>query len=238
LVNRQYALLSTTVLATSALLMLPTASAAGSTVLDLELNQRAGATIAVDASGRGHNGTIGSHITMNGSFADWDRHPPGEGTFYGAKHLIVIPDAADGSLDPGAGNFSVTIRFRTKDKFGNVIQKGQSATVGGQVKFQIPKGKLTCMFKTPSGTATAGSGSKLLNDNIWHTVRCDRTSSSVTMYVDGKRVGRSNHATGTLNNTKPWTIGGKLNCNTAGGSAADSCDYFAGEIDFVRITKG
>jgi hypothetical protein len=215
-----------------------TADAATTTVLQLELNDRAGATVARDSSAGGHDGAIGSHVVMNGSFADWDRHSPAEGVYYGARHLVTIPDAADGSLDPGSGKFSVEIRFRTSDNFGNIIQKGQATTVGGQVKFQIPRGKLTCMFKTPTGTATAGSGTLLLNDNRWHTVLCKRTPTAVTMFVDGERVRRVNHATGTLDNKKPWTIGGKLNCDASAGSGADSCDYFAGDIDYVRMTKG
>jgi Ca2+-binding RTX toxin-like protein len=209
------------------------ALAAGSTVLNLQLNEKAGAKVARDSSGLKHNGTIGSHVTMNGAYADWDRHSPAEGIDYGLKHLIIIPDAANGSLDPGSGNFSITLRFRTKDSFGNVLQKGQATTAGGQVKFQIPGGKLSCMFKTPTGTATATSGTHLLNDNQWHVVRCDRTPTSVTMYVDGVRTGRSNHNTGTLNNTKPWSIGGKAQCD----AVKVSCDYFAGEIDYVTMNK-
>ena len=74
----------------------------------------------------------------------------------------------------------------------------------------------------------------MLNDNVWHVVRCDRAPTSVTMYVDGVRTGRSNSTTGTLNNGKPWTIGGKSECDTVN----VSCDYFAGEIDYVKMTKG
>ena len=213
-----------------------TADGAASKVLDLELNEAHGATVAHDTSGLHHNGDIGSHLVMNGQYGHWDRHSPAEHVYYGARHLIVVPDAADHSLDPGSGNFSVEIRFRTDDSFGNVIQKGQAASSGGQVKFQIPGGRLTCMFKTPSGTATAGTRQLRLNDNQWHVVRCDRTPTSVTMYVDGDRISRTNHATGTLDNAKPWTIGGKLNCGP--GAGADSCDYFPGDIDYVRITKG
>jgi hypothetical protein len=210
------------------------AAAAPAYVLDLQFNEPTGATTAADTSGRGHHGTIGSHVVMNGEYADWDRHSPSEGIPYGYDHLVTVPDAADASLDPGTGNFSVEIRYRTKENFGNVIQKGQSRTVGGQVKFQQPRGKLSCMFKTPYGTATAGSGAVPLNDNLWHTVRCDRTPVSVTMYVDGVRTGRSNNTTGRLDNTKPWTIGGKSECD----AVTVTCDYFAGEIDYVRMTKG
>jgi hypothetical protein len=202
--------------------------------LYLRLNERAGATTARDSSGHGHAGRIGSHVKMNGRFADWDRHPPSEQRAYGLKHLITVADAPNGSLDPGAGNFSVTMRFRTSASFGNVLQKGQATTPGGQVKFQIPKGRLSCMFKTATGRATANSGTKRLDDNAWHVVRCDRTPSSVTMFVDGVRTGRTNHATGNLNNAKPWSIGGKSECN----GSRISCDYFPGDIDYVVLTKG
>jgi hypothetical protein len=214
----------------------PAADGAASKVLDLELNEAHGATVAHDASGLDHDGHIGSHLVMNGSYGHWDRHSPAEHIYYGDRHLIVVPDARDHSLDPGTSRFTVEIRFRTHESFGNMIQKGQASSKGGQVKFQIPGGRLTCMFKTSSGTATAGSRQLLLNDGKWHDVRCVRTTSAVTMFVDGDRVSRTNHSTGALDNTKPWTIGGKLNCGPESG--ADSCDYFAGDIDFVRITKG
>jgi hypothetical protein len=203
-------------------------------VLDLQFNEARGASTALDASGMNHHGAIGSHVVMNGSYADWDRHPPDAGVPYGFDHLITVPDAADGSLDPGTGDFTVEFRFKTKEKFGNILQKGQSRTVGGQVKFQIPKGKLSCMFRTPQGMATATSGATLLNDDQWHDVRCVRTSTSVTLYVDGVRVGRKNGFTGNLDNKKPWTIGGKHECD----AVEVTCDYFAGEIDSVRMTKG
>jgi hypothetical protein len=211
-------------------------------VLDLELNDPVGSTAAVDSSGRGHDGQVGNHVKFltdaAGSFARWDRHAPGAGIFYGYDHLISVPDASDGSLDPGTGDFSVEIRYRTKENFGNVLQKGQTRTVGGQVKIQQPGGKITCMFRTPTGTATAGSGTTLLNDNTFHTVRCDRTPTQVTMYIDGVKKSTSNHATGNLDNAKPWTLGGKLECDQEAGSGADSCDYYAGDIDYVRISKG
>jgi hypothetical protein len=210
------------------------AAAAPTNVLTLNLNDSRSSSVAVDSSGRANHGRIGSHVVMSGAFADWDRHSPGEGVDHGSEHLITIPDAADGSLDPGSGRFSVEFRFRTKENFGNVLQKGQSSTPGGQVKFQIPRGKLSCMFKTPQGTATAGSGAKLLNDNVWHIVRCVRTPTSVTMFVDGVRTARRNHTTRTLNNSKPWTIGGKSECD----ALKVTCDYFAGEIDYVRMTTG
>jgi hypothetical protein len=222
--------------ATAALMPVATSNASvnARSVLNLQLNERAGATVAADTSGERHNGAIGSHVVMTGSYADWDRHAPNEGSAYGNAHLITVADDSDGSLDPEGSDFTIEFRFRTRDSFGNIMQKGQATTAGGQVKVQIPKGKVSCMFKTPAGTSTATSGTTPLNDNAWHVIRCERTKTSVTMYVDGVRKGRNTNATGVLNNNKPWTFGGKSECN----ATTVSCDYFAGEIDYVRMTKG
>jgi hypothetical protein len=208
------------------------------TVLDLELNEAPGATVAVDTSGLAHNGAIGSHLVMHNGYITWDRHDPASTIYYGAAHLIMVNDAADGSLDPGAGNFSVEIRYRTTLKFGNIIQKGQNKDAGGQVKFQQPKGVVGCMFKSPTGQAATNSITPL-NDGQWHVVKCTRTPTEVDMYVDGVFRSRIRHTTGTIDNKKPWVIGGKFECNTADpNTGADSCDYWGGDMDYVHITKG
>lgn len=208
------------------------------TTLDLELNEPAGSTVAQDSSGMDHDGAIGSHIKMNGQWGTWDRHDPGAGIYYGAAHLLMIPDAPDGSLDPGTSNFTIEIRYRSTAKFGNMIQKGQSGTVGGQVKFQQPKGVMGCMFKSPTGRATTTSKTPL-NDGQWHVIRCTRTPTMVEMYVDGVFRSRTRNSTGNINNNIAWTIGGKFNCDTSNpDTGADSCDYFPGDIDYVKFTKG
>jgi Concanavalin A-like lectin/glucanases superfamily len=208
------------------------------TVLLLEFNEPAGSTVAADSSGMGHNGAIGSHIKMNGSYADWDRHPPDAGIYYGAAHLVMVNDAADGSLDPGSSNFTVEFRMRSTDKFGNILQKGQARTAGGQVKFQQPVGFVSCMFKSPTAQRAVKS-SIATNDGQWHIIRCERTPSEIRLYIDGVLNKRLGGSTGNINNTKPWTIGGKFECNTSDPTqGADSCDYFPGDIDWIRITKG
>jgi hypothetical protein len=213
-------------------------AAAAAVTLDLQLNEPAGSTVARDSSGLGHDGRIGSHVRMNGAWADWDRHPPDARIWYGADHLIMVDDAADGSLDPGTANFSVEFRYRSTDKFGNILQKGQARAVGGQIKFQQPGGYVSCMYKSPTNQAAVKT-SIPLNDGQWHVIRCDRTATAVTLYVDGVFHKRIRKATGTINNTKPWTIGGKFECNPDDPTqGADSCDYFPGDIDYLTINKG
>jgi hypothetical protein len=209
------------------------------TVLDLELNEPAGSTVAMDSSGMGHDGAIGSHIIMNGSYADWDRHPPGAGIYYGAAHLLMVPDAADHSLDPQTSRYVVEFRMRTTDKFGNVLQKGQARSVGGQVKFQQPGGYVSCMFRTSSTQVASIKSSIATNDGQWHVIRCERTTSEVALYIDGVFNKRIRKTSGNIDNTKPWSIGGKFECDTSDpNTGADSCDYYPGDIDWIRITKG
>jgi hypothetical protein len=47
-------------------------------------------------------------------------------------------------------------------------------------------------------------------------------------------VGHKNGVSGNLNNSFPMTIGGKPKCD----QVKVTCDYFVGDVDYVRITKG
>jgi hypothetical protein len=217
----------------------PVAAAAGDVVtLDLQLNEPASSRVANDSSGMGHHGAIGGHVRMNGSWADWDRHSPADWVYYGGEHLIMVDDAPDGSLDPVSSFFSVEFRYRSTDKFGNILQKGQARAPGGQIKFQQPKGYVSCMYKSPTNQAAIKTNVPL-NDGQWHTIRCDRPATEVRLYVDGVFHKRIRKSTGTINNAKPWTIGGKFECDPDNPDhGADSCDYFPGDIDWLTLSKG
>jgi hypothetical protein len=53
----------------------------------------------------------------------------------------------------------------------------------------------------------------------------------VVMTVDGVVTGRNTNPTGSIANNKPLVIGGKLNCDQVN----ITCDYFAGDIDYVKL---
>ena len=147
------------------------------------------------------------------------------------ERIIQIPD--NPNLDPHGDTFTVELRYRTKEKFGNITQKGQAKTRGGQWKIQNPQGRPSCLF---NGSIRRGAtrSPDYLNDNRWHTVRCVKTPTAVEMWVDGVRVNRKNGAVGTIDNKFPMTIGGKIDCD----QIEVTCDYFSGEIDYVRILRG
>jgi len=214
----------------------PARAAIDQPVASWQMNEPAGATIMLDSSGNGMNGTIGAHVQVSTALS-------GGGTGYRFPYLRpntppadpahVVRVAHDSRLNPGSGNFAVEFRMRTTHSFGNIIQKGQAGAAGGYWKFQQPSGKVACLFRGSAGSSTASSGTVRVNDGAWHTVRCERTTSSVVMRVDGVVTGRNFNPTGTIANTKQLSIAGKLNCD----QISTTCDYFAGDIDYVKIQR-
>ncbi|MFZ0324408.1 MAG: LamG-like jellyroll fold domain-containing protein, partial [Actinomycetes bacterium] len=108
-----------------------------------------------------------------------------------------------------------------------------ATTVGGQWKIQNPQGRPSCLFKGSLGRS-ATQVTRPLNDNTWHTLTCVKTATSVTAYVDGVFNNRHQGPTGTIDNKLPMTVGGKLFCD----QITVTCDYFSGQIDYVKITRG
>jgi hypothetical protein len=201
-----------------------------------EMNEPPGATRMNDSSGHGLHGVIDQDGVDTGfryggaTGYHWTRRAPNKAPA-SPERVITVRDAPQ--LDPGTDVFTVAIRYRTRENFGNIIQKGQSRSNGGQWKFQNPQGRPSCLFKGSAGRATARSP-VALNDNRWHRLKCVRAPGSVTMYVDGARVSRKNAATGSIDNSVPLTVGGKRNCD----QITVTCDYFSGDIDYVRISRG
>jgi hypothetical protein len=218
----------------------PANAAANITVADWEMNEGSGATVMLDSSGNGLNGTIGSAVQTNFHFDGatgyhWvftsPTNPPPK-----PERLVVVGN--DNRLNPGTGDYAVTMRFRTTKTFGNIIQKGQAGAAGGYWKWEIPHGVLKCVFR---GVNSSGkfirkelNSPTALNNGQWHTVRCERTSTKVTMTIDGTTTITANGQSGSITNTVPLTIAGKSNCDQVN----TTCDYFTGDIDWVKIEHG
>jgi Laminin G domain len=213
-----------------------TAQAAATTPVAVwEMNEAPGARVMADSSGNGITGTIGTEVITGHTVDDatgyrFTRLTPNTPPAH-PEHIVTVPDNAN--LDPGTRDFAVTIRMRTTARFGNLIQKGQSGAKGGYFKFQNPNGIVQCLFRGSTGSIAVGSG-RTLNDGGWHTIRCERTATRVTMTVDGVVVARRNGTTGSISNTWPLSIGGKVNCD----QIEVTCDYFAGSIDRVQLDAG
>ena len=221
------------------LVALPAAPAAAATsvLANWQMNEGSNASQMTDSSGNGIHGDIGSAVVTGATYGGatayrWTNTQPNQPPAKPERLLQVDDDR----LNPGTGDYAIEMRFRTTRSFGNMIQKGQSNNPGGYFKWQIPNGRITCLFRgySPNGTRqqkAVSSGSTPLNDGDWHTVRCERTGNQLVMTVDGRVTGRGNGPTGSISNDVPMTIGGKLNCN----QQQITCDYFVGDIDYVII---
>ena len=210
----------------------PAEAASGRQVAFWRMNEPPGADRMIDSSGNRLTGRIGREVGTGLRLGpdygyrferlEPDTPPARPG------HLVVVPD--DSALDPGTREYAVTLRLRTTNKFGNIVQKGQAKAGGGNFKLQIPNGRVECMFRGSAG-AIEVIAPYSINDGRWHTVRCSRLHEGVTLEIDGRTVAGRDGWTGTIANGWPLTIGGKLDCD----QRVVGCDYYAGDLDFIAI---
>jgi PKD repeat protein len=213
----------------------PAQAIADRTVAFYSMDEQSGATLLQDSSGNGHHGAIGADVTpgvlYEGATAQrFATHLPTSGAHPG--HTDTVPAATD--LNPGSGDFSIEVRIRTTYSFGNIMQKGQGATTGGYWKLENPGGIPRCLFRGADGSSRTGYSKIDISDGQWHTIRCNRTSTYVEMWIDGVRQSRLTGPTGTISNNWDLSIGGKVDCD----GQTVTCDYFIGDIDYIRIEKG
>ncbi|HYX86613.1 MAG TPA: LamG-like jellyroll fold domain-containing protein [Gaiellales bacterium] len=213
------------------------APASAATIVDWEMNEGPGATVMVDSAGN-VNGSIGSAVQTGykvGSvvayhwvFASPTKPPP--------KPERLVQAKSD-SLNPGSGTYVVTFRYRTTKHFGNIVQKGQAGSSGGYWKIENPNGQINCVFRGKDSSGTfhrkAVESPDVLSDGSWHVVRCERTSTGLSLSIDGSVVATAKGSTATISNTRPLTIAGKLNCD----QVTVTCDYFTGDIDYIKISN-
>jgi len=210
-----------------------TADAASNHLIALwTMNESPGARTMIDSSGHGLRGAVGAEVDVGVQAAGatayrFSRLDPDTPPAH-PRHLVTVPDYA--ALDPGYRDYAVTVRLRTTNHFGNVVQKGQATAAGGNFKIQIPNGIAQCYFRGSAGSVLTSSP-RALNDGRWHTVRCGRTSDGVTLAVDGRTVARRFGSTGWIANSWPLSIGGKTSCD----QVYVGCDYYAGDLDYVAI---
>jgi hypothetical protein len=193
------------------------------------MNESGGARTMHDSSGNGLNGWIGSEVGTGGAAFRFARLEPDTPPTH-PNHLVEVPNS--GLLNPGNGDFAVTMRLRTIYEFGNIIQKGQATVAGGSWKLQIPNGHVQCWFRGSAGQVLV-TAQKKINDGRWHVIRCERTDDGVSLAIDGRTVAGKYGPTGRIANNWPLSIGGKTECD----QRSVGCDYFAGDLDYVAIER-
>lgn len=231
----------------------PTAEAAAPIPLAVaarwEMNESGGSTMR-DSGPYSLHGDVGSAVQMDTVVdgATGYRFPRVAAPIeepYEPERLATAPH--DAQLNPGTSDYAIEFRYRTDRSFGNVVQKGQSTDADGMWKFEQANGRMLCLFRwpdptNPSSTVQRGvraSADRATNDGRWHTIRCElRRDFGLILFIDGVEADRiawdSDQPLPRITNDKVVSIGGKSNCN----QRTVSCDYFDGDIDYVRIEKG
>jgi hypothetical protein len=209
-------------------------SAFGATIADWEMNEPPNATIMHDSSGSGLDGTIGSAVetgvVANG--ATVYRWP--SGNRWGSAHPERLIRVDSSRFNPGTADFVVVMRFNTSSTGDqNIIQKGQAKTTGGMWKIPLFGGRIGCGFKGVVHRSAVWSR-ETVADGQWHTVRCERRSTGVTITVDGGAPKTNRVWTGSISNSWALAIGGKPKCD---GGVTVGCDYFVGSIDWITVSR-
>jgi hypothetical protein len=228
--------LGTSLAAAVVLTLAVAAPASAATLADWEMNEGSGATTMIDSSGH-VNGTIGSAVQTGVSVmgATVYRWPFASPTAPPPKPERIV-QANSNSLNPGSGTYTVSLRYRTTQHFGNIVQKGQAGSPGGYFKVENPHGQINCVFRgVVSGKLVrkAVTSPAVLSNGAFHVATCTRTANALTLTIDGSVVDTAHGSTGNISNTRPVTIGGKLNCD----QIKTTCDYYTGDIDWVKLSN-
>jgi len=185
---------------------------------------------ALDSSGRGNDGTNFNIVADGQAY-----------TFNGTDSRVVVPDRA--SLDPGSTDFSfgLTLQMAQPPLVGesfDVLRKGLSGTKGGEYKLEIVQssGKALgrCEVKDGAKVTAAIRAGTSLADNRPHTVTCRKTSTGVSIIVDGVTRGtRTVAALGSVANASSLAMGAK-----AEGSAPTGFDWYLGKLHEAWVRTG
>jgi hypothetical protein len=84
-----------------------------------------------------------------------------------------------------------------------------------------------CLFKDAGGHVSTIRGTTSLADGKPHTITCAKTSTTISLTVDGRTQTKA-VSLGSISNTAPVTLGYKL-----GGG-----DWYRGDMDQVTIQAG
>ena len=210
--------------ALAALLAVPAAASAATTVSFWHMNETSGSTMVDSVSGL--NGTL-SHVTTNVPAV----FSPGY-SFNGSSSIVTVPSSSKHNV-PSSTTFTVSVYVRfpaiPSSSVGDfdLIRKGLSSTSGGHWKMEIfGNGKGYCQFRGSSATATINDG-PVLADNKWHHIQCIKRTSSVSLVVDNATFTK-NTTVGSISNSARLTVGAK----STGG------DWYKGVMDEVSISLG
>jgi hypothetical protein len=184
------------------------------------MSETSGTTMS-DSSGNGNNGTL-HHLALGATGCSGTAY-----TFNGSSSYVSVPN--DPSLNPGSANIRITFCLKTSSlpTSGDYDLVRKGTFKGKEYKIELLKsGQIGCVFRGSAGhfNATGGSG---LDNGAWHHIACVKTSSEVTLKIDGTVVKSTTGAVGSIRNSDALEIG-----------AYPGSDWYKGSLDEVSIAFG
>jgi hypothetical protein len=201
-------------------------SLAAPTVVALWHMDETSGTTMYDSVGS-NNGTLNGTVTVG--------EPGFTGTAYGfhgsaSKGYVSVPSVD--SLNAGTSDFAFTIHVETSSvpTSGDydIMRKGvySTTTTSQEYKMEIQQsGQASCAFRGSTGHAQIIAGPSVA-DGQWHTLECSKTSTAITLTVDGQSFSHSVQI-GSVSNTSPLVMG-----------AHPGSDYYKGLLDEASVTQG
>jgi hypothetical protein len=158
---------------------------------------------------------------------------------YGAERCqrAILRSGPADFLNPGTAPFrygaSVLLAPSETSKGANVVQKGFSVH-DAQFKLQVDgiEGRPSCVVVgTSSPSIYVALSSISVANSQWHQIECTRSSSALTISIDGKSYGQIGIPPSlSIVNDDPLCIGGK--------GTSPNNDQYAGAVDDVFVTRG
>lgn len=221
--NRSLRALASSLAATVLLVATAAPASAVTTVALWHMNEASGPTMS-DSSGSGNVGTLQNVTRVAPGFNGSGRAY----SFNGTSSRVIVPNSS--SLSPGSRGITISAHV----KFGVVpppsvgdydLVRKQTGTATYKMEI-LGTGRAYCQFRGTNGPLGITRGPNLA-DNAWHTIICKKTSSSITLTVDGTSFIRSG-SVGSISNTISLVLGGK----------PTSGDWYQGLMDEVKIVIG
>ncbi len=183
-------------------------------------------SVAADSSGSGLDGTIigATHTTgVSGSALTFDQ----------TTDRVVIPN--DPSLDPGTGDFSLSIWFNSThlppdSTFPELAVK---KTLGGAESgwelfvWQSTPNQTLLIWKVWENGTWWSVSAPVSQDGVWHHAAAIVDGSTLRLYVDGAEVANGSHGASTISSPVDLGIGGT--------ATQDDWAAFVGDLDEIRV---
>lgn len=201
----------------------PVGANAATTVALWHMDESSGQMI--DSSSSGNDGTLSNVTRVSPGYNGGGRAY----SFNGSNSKVTVPN--DSSLNPGSQNVTIKahVKFssRPSASVGDYDLVRKQSNTSGTYKMEIlGTGKAFCRFSGTSGGTNITAGPDLA-DNRWHTITCRKTSSNITLTVDGASFSKSVNV-GSISSSIALYLGAK----------PPGADWYKGIMDEVSIVFG